>query len=245
MTLLFPTNTAGVKIKCSVVATLLTFVTMPPAFGNADTTCRDSKATLQQKFDASGMLPTTDTLVTVIRDTGADHEERYFSLLVLGCSGDQNMAPVMLEALDDSNRDVRAGVIIGMRYLKSPQAIPPMVAIVRDESEDELVRQIASSVLSQIAVDEPEVAAAIGEAARDEAQNINVRLNHVFSLGRLKSDASAVHSRMLLEDDDPDMLATTGIALAQHDVEESVPYLVDAVLSPYTQFWLKAKASTR
>ncbi len=189
------------------------------------------------------MLVTTDTLIAVIRDSDADHEERYFSLLVLGCSGNQDMAPVMLEALNDTNRDIRGGVIIGMRHLKSPQAISPMVAIVRDQSEDEHIRQLASGVLSEIAEADPEVAAAIGEAARDDAQNLNVRLNHVFSLGRLTSEASTEELKGLLEDDNPDILATTAIALAQHGVVESVPYLVDAVLSPCTQFWLKAKAA--
>ena len=84
MILRYPTNSAYVALKRGVIATLLTFTIMPLAFSNADTSCRDSKAFLQQKFDASGMLPTTDTLVTVIRDTNADHEERYLSLLVLG-----------------------------------------------------------------------------------------------------------------------------------------------------------------
>jgi|GEM_PF-5179061 len=230
-------------LKNVAVAILLTLVTVTSAASNGDTACRDSQAFLEQKFAASGMQVTTDTLVAVIQDTDADHEERYLSLLVLGCSGDQSMAPVMLEALNDTNSDVRAGVIIGMRYLKSPQAVSPMVAIVRDQSEDENIRQITSGVLSQIAADDPEVAVAIGEAARDGAQNLNVRLNHVFSLGRLTSEASTEELMGLLKDDNPDMLATTAIALAQHDVVESVPYLVDAVLSPYTQFWLKAKAA--
>ena len=190
------------------------------------------------------MLVTTDTLIAMIRDSGADHEERYLSLLVLGCSGDQSVAPVMLEALDDTNPDVRAGVIIGMRHLKSPQAISPMAAIVRDQSENENMRQIASGVLSQIAVDDPEVAAAIGDAARDEVQNLNVRLNHVFSLGRLTSEASTEELKGLLKDDNPDMLAATGIALAKRDVDESVPYLVSAVLSPQVQFWLRSKAGS-
>lgn len=230
--------------KCAITVVFLILAAMPPAFSSGgDTACRDSKAFLEKKFEASGMLPTVDTLVTVVRDPDADQEERYLSLLVLGCSGDQTVAPVMLEALDDSDRDVRMGVIIGMRYLKSPDAIEPMIAIVRDDSDDEYVRQIASGVLSQIAVDDPDVAIAIGEAARDEAQNLNVRLNHVFSLGRLRSEESVNELLLLLEDDNPDMLATTAIALAQHDVEDSVPYLVDAVLSPYTQFWLKAKAA--
>lgn len=244
MMLRYPISCAYDALKRVVVAILLIVIAMPPALSsNADTTCRDSKAFLERKFEASGRLPTTDTLITVIRDVSADPEERYLSLLVMGCSGDQSMAPVMLEVLEDSNRDVRAGVIIGMRYLKSPDAIDPMIAIVRDKSEDEAVRAITSGVLSQIAVGNPDVAAAIGEAARDSAQNLNVRQNHVFSLGRLKSEASVDELMALLQDHDPNMLATTAIALAQHDIEESVPYLVDAVLSPYTQFTLKAKAA--
>jgi hypothetical protein len=47
------------------------------------------------------VLPTKDTLVAVVRDSGANHEKRYLSLIVLGCSGDQLMAPVMIEALRD------------------------------------------------------------------------------------------------------------------------------------------------
>lgn len=230
-------------LRSGVIVTSLMFIAVPTASSSGDT-CLDSKAFLERKFEAFGMLATTDTLIAVIRDSTADHEERYLSLIVLGCSGDQRMAPVMLEALNDANRDVRAGVIIGMRHLKSPQAVSPMVAIVRDQSEDETIRQIASGVLSQIAVDDTEVAVAIGEAARDEAQNLNVRLNHIFSLGRLTSEASTVELMGLLEDDNPDMLATTAIALAKHDVDESVPYLVGAVLSPQVQFWLRSKAGS-
>ena len=64
----------------------------------------------------------------------------------------------------------------------------------------------------------------------------------LFSLGRLTSEASTVELMGLLTDDNPDMLATTAIALAKHDVDESVPYLVGAVLSPQVQFWLRSKA---
>lgn len=189
------------------------------------------------------MLVTQDTLVAVIRDSDANQDERSLSLIVLGCSGEQRMASVILEALHDPSPDVRASAMVGLRYLKSPLAIAPMVGIVRDWSEDENLRQLASGVLSQIASDDPFVAAAIGEAARDAVQSPNVRLNHVFALGRLTSEESVVELTGLLEVDDPDILATTAIALAQHNVSESVPYLVDAVLSPFTQFWLKAKAA--
>ncbi len=238
----FWTNAMFCALRGGSLVTTLLFVAVSPASGSGDM-CLDSKLFLEKRFEATGMLVTTDTMIAVIRDSDADPEERYLSLLVLGCSGDQSAAPVMLEALNDTNRDVRMGVIIGMRHLKSPQAISPMVTIVRDRSEDESVREVTSGVLSQIAADDPEVAAAIAEAARDDAQNLNVRLNHVFSLGRLTSEASTEELKGLLEDDNPDMLATTAIALAQHDVTDSVPYLVDAVLSPFTQYWLKAKAA--
>lgn len=236
-------STISCVLRSGVIATSLMCIAVPTVSGSGDI-CLDSKTHLERKFEAFGMRVTKDTLIAVIQDSNSDHEERYFSLIVLGCSGDQRMAPVMLDALNDANRDVRYGVIIGMRHLKSPQAISPIVAIVRDQSEDEAIRGIAAGVLSQIAADDTEVAAAIGEAARDEAQNLNVRLNHVFSLGRLTSEVSTVELMGLLADDNPDMLATTAIALAMHDVDESVPYLVGAVLSPQVQSWLRSKAGS-
>jgi len=188
------------------------------------------------------MESTIETAVQLLDNPDSSKEEKYAALPMLGCSKDDAYSINLIAALDDSDRDIRGGAIIAMRYLRSEKTFPSLIEIITDKDEDENIRQIGSGTLSQIGGDNVEVALAIAEAARDTAQRPGTRFNHVFSLGRLTSRQSISELHTFLDDSDPNVAASSAVALAQHQIRAGVPYLVQAVLSPGTEYWMKMKA---
>lgn len=190
----------------------------------------------------SGMEATIETATQILTNPDSSKEEKYSALPMLGCSQDDRNAQNLIAALDDPERDIRGGAIIAMRYLNSELTFPALIEVAINDVEDEGMRELATGTLSQIGGENVDVALAVTIAARDTSQRPSTRFNHVFSLGRLTSAQSVSSLHTFLDDGDSNVAASAAVALAQHEIRASIPYLVQAILSPTTEYWMKMKA---
>ena len=209
---------------------------------NIDDYCPAAVSRFEQVLAHSGMEATIETAMLVLSNPGSTKEEKYWALPLIGCSENERYASNLIAALADPDWDVRGGAIIAMRYMRSESTFSSLIDIVTDEAEDEKIRQIGTGVLSQIGGENVDVAWAIAGAAQDTSQNSGVRFNHVFSLGRLTSPQSVIELNAFLDDRDANVGAAAAVALAKHGVRKSIPYLVQAIMSPTTAYWMKMKA---
>ena len=214
----------------------------PSAASSFDDYCPRSELRFEKVLAPFGMEATIETATLILSNPDSNKDEKRAALPMLGCSQNDIYAKYLIAALGDQDSDIRYEAIGAMRYLHSEKTFPSLIALVTDKAENESIRRFSSGVLSQIGGDNVDVALAIAVAARDTGQRPHTRYNHVFSLGRLTVPQSEAELHTLLDDGDANVAASAAVALGQHKVRASVPYLVQAVLSPSTEYWMKMKA---
>lgn len=77
-----------------------------------------------------------------------DADARFLAVQLLGFSGSERAIPVLLEALADTNADVRAEACRALEDLNHPATIPELESRLTDLSED--VRLAASDALETL-----------------------------------------------------------------------------------------------
>jgi HEAT repeat protein len=105
--------------------------------------------------------------------------------LVLGKIGDRRATPTLIDALRDSNTDIRVYALLALSELRDPEAVPAMIEAARDREKD--VRKTAVFALGQSgdARAIPALAAALND------QTADIRYNAALALARFDDRLAA------------------------------------------------------
>jgi beta-lactamase regulating signal transducer with metallopeptidase domain len=155
-------------------------------------------------------------------------------------SADPRAVAALLEALKDSDREVRENAMQALANLRAPEALGPMRAALKDSSPD--VREQAAFALGQMhdresvealsaaladesasvreqaafalgQIGDPRAGAALSAALKDESAN--VREQAVFALGQLRDRAAVEPLIAALEDENASVREQAAFALGQ------------------------------
>jgi len=136
---------------------------------------------------------------------------------------DPRAAAALLEALKDTDKDVRETAMHALVQMRDPRMFDPLVAALKDASPD--VREQAAFGLGQLR--DPRAIDALTTVLHDS--NADVREQAVFALGQLRDRRSVDPLISALKDEHPDVRQQAAFALGQIRDAKAVEALVIAL----------------
>jgi HEAT repeat protein len=165
-----------------------------------------------------------ELLLTLLESPAKPARKRMAELL--GTLGDPRAVEPLVARLADPEAEVRAVVATTLGKLEDPAAGPGLLALVRNEAEDEAVRVAAATALG--AVGHPEAAATL--LALLDGPNQALKLAAVEGLGALGAPETLDRVLPLVDGEDEGMTASALFALAGFTDERAVARLTRALV---------------
>jgi HEAT repeat protein/beta-lactamase regulating signal transducer with metallopeptidase domain len=140
-----------------------------------------------------------------------------------GRTRDPRMVNALLEALKDTDKDVRETAMHALVQMRDPRMFEPLVAALKDASAD--VREQAAFGLGQLR--DARAVEPLGSAIKD--QNASVRQQAVFALGQLRAVSAIDAITPALHDTSADVREQAAFALGQIRDRRAVEPLISAL----------------
>jgi HEAT repeat protein len=204
----------------------------------------DVGPTPEERLARAGVELSRSSLSEMLFDKSAKPEIRYLSAIALGRTGDMEVLPTLLSALEQPDADVRAGAAAGLRYLAAPESVAKLRSLALSDPAFP-VRRAAVATLARIG--DAAAVRALAEVARRHTEAEAVRINALLAIATVGDPAVRDPAREallapILHDRNRDIRAAGAIAWAATRGDEAVPNLVDVILDPATPEWLHEKA---
>jgi len=226
-----PSSTVSSRLSAALV--LVFFATIGTA-NSPD----DFRPTPEERLVEAGVVVSIPSLTTTLQDPSAAPQLRYLSAIALGRAKRIVVLETLHSALTDANDEVRAGAVVGLRYLAAP-ASTELLREVALKDPPASVRDATVGALGQIG---GELAAStLVDMAAASSNSESLRINALFTVGRIARPAQREALKALLKEPNLQVRATVAIALAAAGGREAVPALIDAIQDRSVPEWLREK----
>jgi len=139
---------------------------------------------------------------------------------------DPRTVNALMEALKDSDKEVRETAMHALVQMRDPRMFEPLVLALKDASAD--VREQAAFGLGQLR--DPKAVEALSAAIKDS--NADVREQVVFALGQLRAVSAVDALAIALHDSSDDVREQAAFALGQIRDKRAVDPLISALKDP-------------
>ena len=127
-----------------------------------------------------------------------NNQTKWLAISALGEMEFQEAGPFLVGCLRDQDSKVKGTAALALSRIKVPDSVPPLVELLKDESDPEVIRYVASALVTQ---GSPSAIPALKLRVHDGTTN--TRLAVITAIGILGSRQEAPYVATFLDDKDP------------------------------------------
>jgi len=184
----------------------------------------DVHPTPLDRMNTAGIGLSVAAVAEVLRE-GQDSELRYWSALALAQLEDAAAIPILIQATDDADLNVRTGASIALGYFPTHESAQALRIIARRDPEF-VTRKAA--VISLGRIRNGDAALGLIEAANDENESEEIRYHAIYTLGEFADSETLMEINPLTDSSNANIKAITRLSMSKGGVPIEIGDLVQS-----------------